>query len=277
MNKSIIHENGPSTEMILNYIFGDLNSSDAQEMEKFLDSNQDYADMVEGLMNHCIEESLTREEVQNKLKQTHKKNLEKANEIVSDYERSSAEPETPKEKGKIIPIGGYSNYLRIAIMLLIFAMPVAGYFMYFNFTSPDALVLSYLEEPFRNPNPPRSGIQAEEEWKVAAMHYRDGKYEDALTSFEDIIRLGESSGEAVFYAGLCNLYKSTPDHLGAINHFESVLEGVTLYNVQAQWFLSLAYFKAGKQDLAKEKLTEISNKRNHYKNEEALKLLRKLK
>jgi len=112
----------------------------------------------------------------------------------------------------------------------------------------------------------RSG--GEEELIAAQKAYNSGDYAAAIPIFEkysDSVEIQLAKGNAQYYLGNID---------AAINTFEQIANGGSVYTSTANWYLAGAYLEQNQTEKAKAALALISTSSEHY--EAARKLLRKL-
>lgn len=109
----------------------------------------------------------------------------------------------------------------------------------------------------------------------AAMAYNERNYRRSIQLFKIVLEK-EKDEEALFYLG--NAYLSANMPLEAIDTFEAYLKDFDTYQVEAKWYLSLSYLKAGKDQKAHQLLQELAQTpgpENPYR-DKAAEILRKI-
>jgi tetratricopeptide (TPR) repeat protein len=120
--------------------------------------------------------------------------------------------------------------------------------------TPEAIFESYYE-PYdeiavMRDVPTKTAIKNE-----AAMAYNERNYRRSIQLFRIVLEK-EKDEEALFYLG--NSYLSANMPLEAIDTFEAYLKDFDTYEIEAKWYLSLSYLKAGKDQKARKLLQELA-------------------
>ncbi|MEM8910088.1 MAG: hypothetical protein AAGD05_19715 [Bacteroidota bacterium] len=90
----------------------------------------------------------------------------------------------------------------------------------------------------------------------AIEYYNQKEYALAAQTFQKIAQTDQLV-DWDFYTGLCHLYQYKNDL--AINFFDQVLTSVNKYNIEAHWYISLAYLAKKDFKAAKKHLTLVSS------------------
>jgi tetratricopeptide (TPR) repeat protein len=253
-------------EKIDNYLSGDLGEKDRRAFEAAIKADPELAKDVE--MNRIVNEALKDKKLLS-LQEDIDESIKLIRQISSTVEVDHEKPGIGKPKTKSSLIFS-RKYLAIAASVAIFIIiSVFALLQYQQSTSPDNLVVTYLEEPYKSP-PFFKGSEAQgEDW---AINYQKGNYREAKAKLEDIVASGATQLETEFYLGLCYLYQENPDPQNAIQQFEKVLNSNNRYNEQALWYLGLAYYLDNRKEAAVETLRKVTD----YKKQEAEKLLERI-
>lgn len=108
----------------------------------------------------------------------------------------------------------------------------------------------------------------------ALNDYSSRRFSQSIAQFERVLAVEPDNDAASFFAGMACL--ETADLEKACQHLESARNSGGAYATKAAWYLSLAYLKMGKKELAKALLEEFS-KKGGSKASEAKQLLSDLK
>jgi len=101
------------------------------------------------------------------------------------------------------------------------------------------------------------------------LHYRDGDFNKALTSFK--MAKENFSQISTFYIGLC--YLELDDYKEAVVYLENAAAMKGENKQDAEWYLALAYLANGKTDKTRLLIKEIINNPKHFYLKQAKDLL----
>jgi lipopolysaccharide biosynthesis regulator YciM len=104
--------------------------------------------------------------------------------------------------------------------------------------------------------------------------YRNKNFVQASLYFEKAAKAEIDLATATFYNGMSSLYSG--HYTRAISLLQSQTISASRYARQAEWYLSLAYFKSDQKNKAINMLKEISRSPHHYKHGAAIHLLEAL-
>lgn len=243
-------------EKMERYLEGTLSEPEVGELEKQLKSNLKIS--TEAELNQIIIEALKNRE----LLQI-KDDVDNAMAIVKE----AVEP-LKKKQGKLFPFSNAIFKIAAVISLLIISILVISKYLQSN--TVDAIIISYLAEPYQSPAFYKATEKIIDTWK---QEYQSGKYSEVINILQNETQTDSSNWEARFYLGLCYLYQEKRDPTKAIDQFSQILTVKSRYNEQAMWFLGLSYYLAGNQKSAINTLKKVKGS----KIEEAENLLKRLR
>jgi len=141
---------------------------------------------------------------------------------------------------------------------------VSGYLLFFSDPSSQELFDEYYRPYY---NVLTSGERSGEKTEMDAMSlYERGRYQEAITAFQEEIKDPSSQTALVFYLGLSYLAADQP--LKAIENIEKVISGpASVLQEPAQWYLGLAYLKAEDIENAQRVFREIQNTSGSYQDQ----------
>ncbi|MCF8235567.1 MAG: hypothetical protein K9G67_14815 [Bacteroidales bacterium] len=105
--------------------------------------------------------------------------------------------------------------------------------------------------------------------------YSKGEFQESIHLFEQLIGHPAYSTPAAFYTGLSYLELRKADQ--AVKYLKMTTSYDSIFKLEAQWYLSLAYLLANKKEQAAELLVSIESDPDHYYREKAQKLLRQIR
>ena len=156
-----------------------------------------------------------------------------------------------------------------------FLLLVMGIYNYQSFSKPAyaKLLSKHLEASFPY-STGRKEIKATSEQRLKAVDlYVNKKYAEAAATYEKFIANPDRKEEDLLYLGLSYLYQNKSDE--AIKTFTAILQNTDAeFEVEAKWFLALAYLQAEDFDKTIIYLKEIEQQKWH--GTDASKLLKHL-
>ena len=110
----------------------------------------------------------------------------------------------------------------------------------------------------------------------AQEHFLNGEFELAIGCFDEVLVNNSDKMEADFYMGLSNMeIEQFPE---ARKSFIRVIEhDDNLYIQKAEWFLAGCLLAMDETEHARRKFASIASSSNHYYNDEAAKILKRMK
>jgi len=263
------------TELIEQYLLGELNRKEEKQVEDRMVFDTEFADEVT-FMRHVVNASKVeaKEEARKKLKSVE-------NELAGKLEEQ-ADKEMQNEKGirknKILNIRRNWMYYAAALALLvavgIYLNQIIGsrdiYEGYFS-PHPNTLI-SYA----RGSDVPKEFSRfSRQEYNLivrAMKHYENGNYAKAAGLFEQNVEKKPENAGLVFYMAVSQL--GADKTAKAINNLIFLKElDQPPYREQISWYLALAYLNDKQPEKAKALLEGISNHSDHPRSKSARELL----
>ena len=103
-----------------------------------------------------------------------------------------------------------------------------------------------------------------------------GEFESAIGFFEEVLEINYNKVEADFYMGIS--YMEIDQHADASKSFTRVIEhNDNLYIQKAQWYLAGCLLAMDETNRARRELARIASDSNHYYQEDAEKILKRMK
>ena len=159
-----------------------------------------------------------------------------------------------------------------ALLLLIMAMT---WFYQNQIDSPQDLFATHFEA-YRSPSPER-GNTLTSNWQKASTAYAAANYIEAASLFQESIKDSTAIPYlSHFYLGISLLAQQPPRLESAIHSLEKVLLSDNDYQLQAKWYMALAFLKLDQKDKAKTWLEDLL-KTGGFKEVEAAEVLKTLK
>lgn len=110
----------------------------------------------------------------------------------------------------------------------------------------------------------------------AQEHFLNSEFEAAIDCFDEVLVLNSEKMEAAFYMG--ESYMEIELYKEASESFISVIEhDDNLYVQKAEWFLAGCLLAMDETDLARRKLAKIASSSNHFYQDDASKILKRMK
>jgi hypothetical protein len=160
------------------------------------------------------------------------------------------------------------------------AIFVLGCVSYFAFNSinqekEDYSDFAFLDEMYTerytSPGLIQSGGNDISTWEKAIAFYGNKEYKKAES---EILKIESLNKEQQFYLAVSIFYKDPPEYERSISILESIINNTeNLHNDATQWNLALAYLKTNKKNHARPILNKIAASSNHYRKQEAIKVL----
>ncbi|RLA20854.1 MAG: hypothetical protein DRQ62_10050 [Gammaproteobacteria bacterium] len=111
---------------------------------------------------------------------------------------------------------------------------------------------------------------------TAQDRFLKGEFERAIDAFEEVLELNAGKVEADFYMGVS--YMEIDKHNNASESFNRVIEhNDNLYIQKAEWYLAGCLLAMDETEQARRKLAMIASSSNHYYNDDAAKILKRMK
>ena len=113
------------------------------------------------------------------------------------------------------------------------------------------------------------------ELQTAMHYYETGKYDQALLSFEKILREDNSRIGLNLYSGISQM--EVEEYTDANTSFRKIIDNnYILYLEQAEWYLAFCYLMTEDMQKAREQFRLIANRKGYYQYQ-ARKILRRIK
>lgn len=135
---------------------------------------------------------------------------------------------------------------------------VAGYLVWQGLFPSGRVLYNEHFVPYRMPSGAMGHADKVDSWDKVVGLYLAGDYKTALREL-DALNMEDAGYLADFYRGMCLLADPDADPLDAVPYFKQVLNQDTDYRESAQWYLAMAYLKAGDKALAKASLMELGS------------------
>jgi tetratricopeptide (TPR) repeat protein len=111
---------------------------------------------------------------------------------------------------------------------------------------------------------------------TAQDRFLKGEFEGAIDAFEEVLELNTGKVEADFYMGVS--YMEIDKHTDASKSFNRVIKhSDNLYIQKAEWYLAGCLLAMDETEQARRKLAMIASSSNHYYNDDAAKILKRMK
>ncbi len=111
---------------------------------------------------------------------------------------------------------------------------------------------------------------------TAQDRFLKGEFEGAIDAFEEVLELNTGKVEADFYMGVS--YMEIDKHMDASESFNRVIvHDDNLYIQKAEWYLAGCLLAMDETKQARRKLAMIASSLNHYYNDDAAKILKRMK
>ena len=245
-----------NTDAVHAYLRNKMEKDQLEEFEKELHNNPQLAEEVE--WHKDFQKILLQSE----------KNSVKAHiqELIGS--KKIEQPPSSKESSTIRTLWNSNRrYLAIAAMLLI-AIAISFLFLPTN-NNEQTLFAKHLEAPYHSPPKDVRGEKSTD-WIKA---YQAKQYRQVSSLLTQKEKSGELSAEEKLYLGLAYLYQKDDQTDKAIQYLETAKkENAILYEGTSNWYIALAYWKAGEKENAKKYLQEIVTQKA-WKHQEAEELL----
>jgi len=110
----------------------------------------------------------------------------------------------------------------------------------------------------------------------AQEHFLNREFEGAIDCFDEVLEINSNKMEADFYMGVS--YMEIDQHQEASESFVRVIaHDDNLYIQKAEWFLAGCLLAMDETEHARRKLAKIASSSNHYYNDKAAKILKRMK
>lgn len=238
------------------YIEGTLNGEDLVKFEKELTENSDLRKEI--ILRKQINESLKEKDILAL--------REKLRSIHEDSKIRDMKSMVPDTKTRMLRL------LRNSVAVLVILVGVISVIRYMGNTTENIYTKNY--------KLPEAGIERSTEKNLLLMNeghllYSQGKYEDAIPKYLQVVSKNSDDYVAHFYLGAS--YQNTNDFNNAISRYNKVIaHGDNEYIEEAEWFRALCYLKLGEKKNARKELLAIQNRNGDY-SKEARVVLRKMK
>ncbi len=137
------------------------------------------------------------------------------------------------------------------------------------------LASQYLEQPFQVEDSFFRGETDENQARTNGLvQYRNGDFEAAAASMETVVASGTAKAGDYFLAGLCQLFKASPDFAIALDFFTkaNALDPAA-YTDEINWYSALAKIQLKNEPAAKAVLEKLANSKSSRNAEQARELL----
>ena len=258
--------NGKKDELVLSYLSTAYPENDSSVKNKIIDAEEELRTFENNEEFEMSDEKLFLHE-------------EKDPVILKLIQQSSSKKEN---KNKISVSSKPSRKFNISIdkrikRILYIASSVAAicFFMLlinnvFNKTSvSDKIIAKFHDQPFK-----LEGIQMRDhvkdtdiKFEEAVNLYKQSMFDDAYLHFQSLVSEDPDFVQALFYSGLSQFESNKYGASAEI--FTEVISDFDEYNIEAKWFLSLAFIKMNKFDKAVPYLQEISEQKSIYQTDAA--------
>ncbi|KAA3623645.1 MAG: tetratricopeptide repeat protein [Bacteroidetes bacterium] len=161
--------------------------------------------------------------------------------------------EPRRRKGRTIYL--WMGAVAAAVVLLFLAYP-----LFFNASENNyqQLADNYIQEEFFQNQEISKGDQDIETLEInAATAYNNKAFETAIENYDKIVEAGAAEDRHIFFLGLSHLYQG--NYQQAIETLSGFVENEDFnsFQLEASWFLALAYIKHNEPEKAKPFLEEI--------------------
>ena len=129
-------------------------------------------------------------------------------------------------------------------------------------------------EPFKPVSEVTRGTDAADPFTTGIENYRNGRYEEAYSTFSEGLRNDPSSVTAHFFLGITGI--ATGDYNKAAAELKMVAGSGGDYSKEAEWYLGLALLGSGDINGAKERFSTLAQSPGYY-SDRAAEILRRLK
>jgi len=129
-------------------------------------------------------------------------------------------------------------------------------------------------EPFKPVSEVTRGTDAADPFTTGIENYRNGRYEEAYSTFSEVLRNDQSSVTAHFFLGITGI--ATGDYNKAAAELKMVAGTGGEYSKEAEWYLGLALLRSGDINGAKERFVTLAQSPGYYSDRAAM-ILRRLK
>ena len=110
----------------------------------------------------------------------------------------------------------------------------------------------------------------------AQEHFLKREYKLAIDCFDEVLFLNSNKMEAEFYMGMSNM--EIEQYVEASESFTNVIKhDDNLYIQKAEWFLAGCLLAMEETDQARRKLASIASSSNHFYQDDAAKILKRMK
>ncbi|MEP2026627.1 MAG: tetratricopeptide repeat protein [Reichenbachiella sp.] len=118
---------------------------------------------------------------------------------------------------------------------------------------------------YYEPYPADNNLRGISDENQAMLLYKNKKYSEATSAFTQLTELNPENEKYRLFLGICYLQQDLITQ--SINQFK-LISGSTSNTIKnnSDWYLALAYFKAGQSSKAKEVLIEIKNSNHLFSN-----------
>jgi hypothetical protein len=241
------------SQKILNYLHGELNQQEANEIEKELKENPQL--MKELMLQQEIDRFL--------LKESKVKAFREKLELIH-------EKEVVSKKSKVLNLQNKWYWAAASVTLI---SGTAIYSLSEYNRSTDRLYNKYYE--IWQPALIARSADGEQKIQTILAQFESGNFAGTLNSIEQL-PVNEQNSPNLWLIKGCALMEV--DEFGqAVDVFKNFDSGTyTLYTESGQWYKALCYLKMDQMNEAKKQLRDISNKNNSY-SKDALDILKKLK
>jgi tetratricopeptide (TPR) repeat protein len=127
----------------------------------------------------------------------------------------------------------------------------------------ERLFAKYHESPeeLRGFNTRNPDAEISLEFERARTYYNSGSYEEAYSIFHQLAVADPGFPEAAFYSGIAQF--EAGHYEASIDKFESVIKNFDLYDIEAKWYIALAYIKINTLSKAVPYLNDIAHQKNN--------------
>lgn len=237
-------------EKIEAYIQGQLTPEEREHFEASLAANEDLA--AEVALQQQLIHSIETESLRQLLEQIHEENFAKETPVVSI------------RRQRFFP------YMAVAASLSL--LVIGWWYFTSQQSSPAALYSAYFSPAAGLPT--TLSYTRNAQFSEGMISYKLGEYAEAREWWKPLLEADPANDTLNFYMGVASLAEEQAD--SAIEYLNNVEENTfSVYRMDAQWYLALAYLQNEQPAKAKEILSSLAGKESAYR-EESQELLSKL-
>lgn len=244
-------------ELLLDYVEGLLDPAAEERIKQFLDKDEDYRTVVEGIRYYYQNQGASRSELET---------------YLSDFQQRLVRDQVPTKTRRINP-----RFLNIAAAVIGLVLSV---FLLRNEIFPTAaaeqLVASALETPYPNIYAANRNNQENSLRTQLGRWYNNGDYGQIIDLLEkDLAGNPTLESSDYFLLAQSHLNQPDPDYTRAAQIFQQILESQTPASLQQQteWYLALSLYQSGATDQARNQFEAIAEQVNHYRQARAQSIL----